>query len=155
MRIPIDFSINDNDTPGSNSAREGIMCYSYLNNDNSWSDAWRWSYTWIGNKMSTLGVGDEAGVAMQYQLLQNYPNPFNPSTIIKYSLAQAGPVTVKVFDVLGREVATLVNGENQPAGNHQVTFGSSSVQSGLSSGMYFYEIKSGSFRDVKKMMLLK
>ncbi len=155
MRIPIDFSINDNDTPGSNAAREGIMCYSYLNNDNSWSDAWRWSYTWIGNKMSTTGVEEQPGVALVYQLLQNYPNPFNPSTIIRYSLAQAGPVSVKVFDVLGREVATLVNGEMQPAGNHQVTFGSSSVQSGLSSGMYFYEIKSGTFRDVKKMMLLK
>lgn len=155
MRIPIDFGINDNDTPGNNSAREGIMCYSVLNNDNSYADVWRWTYTWIGNKMSATGVEDLEGVAVEYQLEQNYPNPFNPSTIIRYSLAQAGPVSVKVFDVLGREVAALVNGELQSAGHHQVTFGTSTIARGLSSGTYFYEIKSGTFRDVKKMMLIK
>ncbi len=155
MRIPIDFSINDNDTPGNNSAREGIMCYAPLNNDNSYADVWRWVHTWIGDKMSTTAVEDEAGMPLVYQLMQNYPNPFNPSTIIKYSIATAGPVTVKVFDVLGREVATLVNGEMQNAGYHEVTFSSGSVARSLSSGPYFYEIRSGAFRDVKKMMLLK
>jgi hypothetical protein len=155
MRIPIDFSLNDNDTPGNNTAREGIMCYSPLNNDNSYSDVWRWTYTWIGNKMTTTGVEQDGGVALVYQLMQNYPNPFNPTTNIRYSLAQAGPVTVKVFDVLGREVATLVNGEVQSAGNHVVNFGTSNVTRGLSSGTYFYEIRSGAFRDIKKMMLIK
>jgi hypothetical protein len=90
-----------------------------------------------------------------YELKQNYPNPFNPSTIISYSLAKSGPVTVKVFDVLGREVATLVNGETQAAGSHQVAFSTSSLARGASSGVYFYRIESGSFRDVKKMMLVK
>ena len=154
-RIPIDFGINDNDTPGNNSAREGIMCYAPLNNDNSWSDVWRWTYTWIGNKSSTVGVDEEPGVVYEYALAQNYPNPFNPSTMIRYSLAQAGPVTVKVFDILGRDVATLVNGEQQAAGNHQVTFSGVSLQRALSTGTYFYEIRSGTFRDVKKMMLIK
>ncbi len=92
---------------------------------------------------------------MEYALLQNYPNPFNPSTIIKYSLAKAGPVSVKVYDVLGREVATLVNGDVQNAGPHQVTFNSNVLRGGVASGVYFYKIESGSFRDVKKMMLLK
>jgi hypothetical protein len=155
MRIPIDFSLNDNETPGNNTAREGIMCYSPLNNDNSYSDVWRWTYTWIGNKMTTTGVEEQTNEPLVYQLLQNYPNPFNPTTNIRYSLAQAGPVSVKVFDVLGREVATLVNGEVQSAGNHVVNFGTSNVTRGLSSGTYFYEIRSGAFRDIKKMMLIK
>ena len=155
MRIPIDFEINDNDTPGSNTARQGMMAYSTLNNDNSYSDVWRWTYTWIGAKSSTLGVNDQPTVANVYELKQNYPNPFNPSTIINYSLAKSGQVTVKVFDVLGREVATLVNGEVQAAGSHQVSFSTSTLARGASSGVYFYRIESGSFRDVKKMMLIK
>ena len=156
MRIPIDFELNDNDTPGSNGAREGQLDYSSLANGTSYSDMWRWTYTWLGSKASTTGVGDQPNNTVNvYKLDQNYPNPFNPSTIIRYSLANNGPVTVKVFDVLGREVATLVNGEVQNAGYHQVAFNSSSLNGGLSSGVYFYRIDSGSFRDVKKMMLLK
>jgi hypothetical protein len=154
MRIPIDFEINDNDTPGDNAAREGIMAYSTLNDDNSWSAVWHWTHTWLGTKSST-GVKDQPTVAYVYELTQNYPNPFNPSTMINYSLAKAGPVTLKVFDVLGREVATLVNGEVQSAGNHQVAFSTSTLAHGASSGVYFYRIESGSFRDVKKMMLIK
>jgi hypothetical protein len=155
MRIPIDFEINDNDTPGNNQAREGQMDYSAQAQGSSYADVWRWTYTWIGAKSSTLGVDDQPGVVNEYALQQNYPNPFNPSTIISYSIAQAGPVTVKVFDVLGREVATLVNGEQQNAGRHQVTFNTAAAASSIASGVYFYKIESGSFRDVKKMMLLK
>ncbi len=155
MRIPIDFEINDNDTPGDPvNGREGMMAYSTLNDDNSWSEVWHWTNTWIGNKSST-GVADKPTLANVYELKQNYPNPFNPSTIINYSLAKSGPVTVKVFDVLGREVATLINGEVQGAGSHQVTFSTASLARGASSGVYFYRIESGSFRDVKKMMLIK
>jgi hypothetical protein len=153
-RIGLDFSINDNDTPGDNTARQGILCYSILNNDNSWSDQFYWTYTWIGNKVSPNGVADNTTEPLQYGLAQNYPNPFNPSTVISYTLAKAGQVSVRVYDLLGREVATLVNGEQQSAGTHQVSFNSASVRS-LSSGVYFYQIESGAFRDVKKMMLLK
>jgi hypothetical protein len=150
MRIPIDFSINDRDATGT---REGIICYSPLNNDNSWAAMWRWTHTWIGSQW-TVGVEQEEGIPMEYALRQNYPNPFNPSTEIRYSLAAAGFTTVKVYDLLGREVATLVNQEQQP-GNYTVRFNTASVSSGLSSGAYFYRIESGNFRDIKKMMLLK
>jgi len=153
MRIPVDFEINDNDTPGNNTAREGMMCYSNFNNDNSYAAPWHWTYTWIGSKESVLGVSTGSTEVLEYRLAQNYPNPFNPSTMINYSIAKSGPVTVKVFDVLGREVATLVNGETQSAGQHQVTF--SVGKNMISSGVYFYTIASGNFRDVKKMMLLK
>ena len=153
MRIPIDFEINDNDTPGSNQAREGQMDYSPYANGTSYADVWRWTYTWVGTK-ATVGVNDRPTVANVYDLKQNYPNPFNPSTQIRYSLEKAGNVSIKVFDVLGREVATLVN-ENQNPGDHAVSFNSASIRGGLSSGVYFYRIESGSFLDVKKMMLLK
>ena len=84
------------------------------------------------------------------ELGQNYPNPFNPSTTISYNLTNAGMVTLKVYDILGREIATLVNDQKQP-GSYRVTFNGSS----LVSGVYFYELRAGSYRDVKKMLLLK
>jgi hypothetical protein len=86
----------------------------------------------------------------EYKLFSNYPNPFNPSTTISYSIKEDGIVTLKVYDILGKEIATLVN-ENKPAGNYEAEFNASS----LPSGMYIYKIQSGSFIDVKKMLLTK
>jgi Subtilase family/Secretion system C-terminal sorting domain/Csp protease B prodomain len=90
------------------------------------------------------------GVPNQYELYQNYPNPFNPSTIIKYSIEKAGFVTLKIYDILGREIKTLIN-EKEPAGNYIVRFNAAN----LSSGVYFYSIHSGDFIQYKKMILLK
>jgi len=95
-------------------------------------------------------VKENAGVPGVYSLEQNYPNPFNPSTKINYSLATTGSVSLKIFDVLGREVMTLVN-EVQVAGQHTAIMNASR----LSSGMYIYKLESGSFSSVKKMMFLK
>lgn len=85
-----------------------------------------------------------------YSLFQNYPNPFNPTTVIGYKLAVSSHVTLKVYDILGREVTTMVN-ERQIAGNHSVTF--SAVN--LPSGVYFYRLQAGSFSETKKLLLLK
>jgi hypothetical protein len=89
-------------------------------------------------------------VPVTYMLSQNYPNPFNPTTVISYALPKAGNVKLVVYDLLGREVKTLVN-EFKTAGNYNVTFDGSSFASGL----YIYRITSGSFTDVKKMILVK
>jgi subtilisin family serine protease len=89
-------------------------------------------------------------ITFPYNLSQNYPNPFNPSTVINYQVANAGIVSLKIYDILGREVATLINGV-KPAGSYSVSFNGSS----LSSGVYFYRMKSGSFITTKKMMVLK
>jgi hypothetical protein len=89
-------------------------------------------------------------VPAQYSLKQNYPNPFNPVTTIAYTLASTGNVKLIVYDILGREVKTLVN-EVQQQGSYTVSFNAS----GLASGVYFYRIKSGSFSDIKKMILVK
>jgi photosystem II stability/assembly factor-like uncharacterized protein len=89
-------------------------------------------------------------VPSSYSLSQNYPNPFNPVTKINYELPKSGLVTMKVYDVLGQEVATLVN-EVKNAGTYNVEFNGAS----LSSGIYFYKLESNGFSDIKKMMLIK
>ncbi len=102
-----------------------------------------------------VGVEDETEILNSYQLYQNYPNPFNPSTKIKYSIppnsnGQTLNVKLVVFDVLGREVAKLVN-EKQLAGNYEVTFDANR----LSSGVYFYQLRAGNFVSTKKMILMR
>ncbi len=146
MRIPIDFAVNDRD---SKTTRDGILCYSTIADDNSYQDMFRWTYTWIGTQWVTA-VANNAFVPGTYALEQNFPNPFNPSTKINYSLGVSGNVTLKIFDVLGREVMTVVN-ENQVAGHHTAIVNAAR----LSSGMYIYKLESGSFSSVKKMMFLK
>ena len=145
MRIPLDFSINDRDA---GTGRDGILAYSSINNDNSWQNMFNWTYTWIGNV--TLGVKQDATVAQSFELSQNYPNPFNPTTTIRYSLPQAGFVTLKVYDLLGREVMSVVN-QHQSEGSYTVSLDAST----LATGMYVYKLESGSFTSVKKMLLLK
>lgn len=85
-----------------------------------------------------------------FSLSQNYPNPFNPATMIRYSSPVSSRVTLKVFDILGNEVATLVDEEKQP-GNYEVEFNAAK----LPSGIYFYQLRTGSFADTKKMIFLK
>jgi hypothetical protein len=86
----------------------------------------------------------------QFNLEQNYPNPFNPSTTIRYTLPIAGFAIIKVYDMLGTEVITLVN-EEKPAGSYEVKFSAN----GLSSGMYFYKLQTNNFIQTRKMLLLK
>jgi Secretion system C-terminal sorting domain len=87
---------------------------------------------------------------LSFSLSQNYPNPFNPSTKIKYSIPQASKVVVKVFDMLGKEISTLVNDEKQ-AGTYELTWNAEN----LPSGVYYYRISSGNYTAVKKMILMK
>jgi len=104
-------------------------------------------------KVSNLPVGveDENNfVADDFSLEQNYPNPFNPSTSIQYRVSNNSQVSIKVYDVLGNEVATLVN-EEKPAGSYEVKFDAV----GLSSGIYFYKLQAGSLVETKKMILMK
>lgn len=88
----------------------------------------------------------------QYLLFQNYPNPFNPSTQISYRIPEMSFVQIKVYDVLGKEVATLVN-EEKPAGNYEAEFRTNDLH--LSSGIYFYRLQAGDFAVTKKMILLR
>ena len=97
------------------------------------------------------GVENDEVLPLQYALLQNYPNPFNPSTRIEYSLPVEGSVTLKIFNILGQEVRTLINNELMSAGRHTVTFEASS----LPTGIYIYRLQTGNYSSNKKMILLK
>ncbi len=96
------------------------------------------------------GIEDEIQPVNTFSLSQNYPNPFNPVTKIGYSLGKYGPVTIKVYDVLGKEIITLLNSE-KPAGIYSVKFDGSN----LASGIYYYQMRSGDFIQTKKLLLLK
>lgn len=98
---------------------------------------------------STNSVDEDKNL-FTYNLDQNYPNPFNPITVIKYHLAEPGYVTISIYNLLGMEIAKLVN-EEKSAGDYTITFNASS----LSSGTYFYKIQAGSFVETKKMLLMK
>jgi len=102
------------------------------------------------------GIEDEQSIIPAvYKLNQNYPNPFNPSTIINYQIPEEGFVTLKIYDILGKEVKTLVN-ENNQAGNYNIRFDASD----LASGIYIYQIRvnnpaSGGYTASKKLVLIK
>lgn len=89
-------------------------------------------------------------IPTEFSLKQNFPNPFNPATKINFSIPKSGNVSLKIYDLLGREVAELINTEMQP-GNYSYDFNAGQ----LSSGMYFSKIEAGQFSQMRKMMLLK
>ncbi len=105
---------------------------------------------WFDGSTSTPELTTQNEIPRAYQLYDNYPNPFNPSTTIRLAIPQNGFVTLKVYDVLGREVQSLISGQME-AGVHSLVFDGSR----FSSGLYFYELNAGKFRTVKKMLLVK
>ncbi len=135
------------------------------NNGSSNGDQWNFAANKVIAVSAATGLEDE-NLLLGFSLAQNYPNPFNPSTIINYHLTINNFVTLKVYDISGKEVAALVNGM-QEAGMHSVTFNSADY--GLTSGVYLYELKaspstgsgtspsagSGTVTMVKKMILSK
>ena len=124
--------------------RPGVSLF----DENDFDPTGAWKYNSYSFALTT-GVNDDI-VVNNFELQQNYPNPFNPNTNIKYSLAERSVVSLKVYDVLGNEVATLVNA-SQEAGAYDVNFNAAN----LASGLYIYTLKTGDFSATKKMMLLK
>lgn len=107
-------------------------------------------YKWTGRDLPVHEVSSH--LPDHFELSQNYPNPFNPTTTIRFSIPVGtyGHTSLRVYDVLGREVRTLVN-ENLQAGSYETTFDGS----GLASGVYFYRLQAGEFVSTKKLLLLK
>jgi hypothetical protein len=127
----------------------------YVTNDQEaeiWGDwsphSWDSNF-WLTGTLIPASV-DDAGILKEFSLLQNYPNPFNPKTSIQYAIGSSQFVTLKVYDVLGNEVATLVNQE-QVVGSYEVDF----TGDRLTSGIYFYQLQAGNLIETKKMILLK
>ena len=105
---------------------------------------------WNSTDEVTSIDNESSNLLNEFSLSQNYPNPFNPSTKISYSIPNQSYVSLKVFDVLGREVAVLVNKE-QPYGNYEIEFDATI----LSSGIYFYRLTAGEYTAGKRMILMK
>lgn len=102
-------------------------------------------------EVSNVGISNTSSIAESYSLSQNYPNPFNPSTNINFSLPRSQAVSLKVYDILGNEVASLVNNENLSPGQYKIDFNASA----LSSGIYYYTLSTADFVNTKKMLLIK
>jgi hypothetical protein len=117
--------------------------------ENSFGTDCAWKYDKISFTVTSVD-GEDGGLVNNFVLDQNYPNPFNPSTTINYTLSERSDVSLKVYDVLGNEVASLVN-TTQEAGKYDVQFDAPK----LSSGLYIYTLNAGNFTSSKKMMLLK
>ncbi|NWG28756.1 MAG: T9SS type A sorting domain-containing protein [Ignavibacteriaceae bacterium] len=101
-------------------------------------------------EISSVDVETTPEIISEFRLEQNYPNPFNPSTTLSFVIGQRSLVSLKLYDVLGNEVATLIN-EEKPAGSYEIEFNAND----LSSGIYFYQLRAGLFVDTKKMILLR
>ena len=132
-----------------NESKYPVLGISYINTQ---SNGMLSSYKQVDyNTETATDVNDEPGqIVNGFKLLQNFPNPFNPATVIKYSVPREQVVTLKVYNLLGSEVATLVN-ENKPAGDYEVRFNAE----GLSSGLYFYKLEAGTYSETKKMLLVR
>ena len=113
-------------------------------------------YYWRADTVIYTGIDDvELGIPQEYAIYQNYPNPFNPTTTIKYDLKQTGDVSLKIYNILGQEVRTLVN-TRQEAGYKSVVWdGLNNYGARVASGVYIYRIEAGEFVKAKKMILMK
>jgi flagellar hook assembly protein FlgD len=108
----------------------------------------RWDSSMVN--ISVVGISENKLNPIEFKLYNNYPNPFNPSTTLRYSIPEASLTTLKIYDELGKEVATLVN-ENKSAGTYEVEFSAKD----LASGIYYYTLQAGSFSKTNKMILIK
>ena len=145
------FTVNLKDFTNIDSGKVDIKI-SFTNNSNLTTDWILEPAFTVGNFITSVETDSikTAPLPKQYMLYSNYPNPFNPSTVISYALPRSSNVTLKVYDMMGREVTTLVN-KTQEAGHHTVQFDASK----LSSGVYFYSIKAEGFLASRKMLLIK
>ncbi len=116
---------------------------------NHLTNAWKFSQNMMGANLKK-STGENALVPKEFGMSQNYPNPFNPTTTINYQLPVQNHVSLKIYDILGNLVKTLVDDEQAP-GYYNVTWNAS----GFASGVYFYRIISGSYVSTKKLLLLK
>jgi hypothetical protein len=106
------------------------------------------------NANKGTGVQETVSLPSAYKLYQNYPNPFNPSTTISYDVPESGKVMIKIYNLLGKEICTLVNEEKQ-AGTYKIAFSTSNAATNLASGVYFYRMQTGNYVETKKLVLLK
>jgi len=146
MAIPMDQNSAHQIVPDWNDlVNTPITIYIDLGNDGTIDDSLE-----IKNQITNVDDRGNLYIPKEYKLEQNYPNPFNPTTTIKYSIPKESFVSLKIYNLIGEEVATLVN-EEKTIGNYKIEFDAT----GLPSGIYFYRLQAGSFVDTKKMIIVK
>jgi len=145
MRTPFELMIHDND----GGSWEGMLTLSNTNDDNAHQTCEVWSNTWIGDQATILET-DQDLVAHKFALFPNYPNPFNPVTTIRFSLPEKQHVTLQIYNLIGQEVATVINKE-LPAGFHNLIWNAANMPSGV----YLYRLASKKKAISNKMILLK
>lgn len=147
------------DTWTENRVALGVGWYYHHNHGYYGESSWNYTYQLIGLRKDGVLYGDTVVTSIDdhltnppqtYVLDQNYPNPFNPTTTIKFQIPHSSLVTLKVFDLLGGEVATLVNEEMGP-GTYERVFNAE----GLASGVYLYQLNAGSFVQTRKLLILR
>ena len=150
--VPMNIGLNDADESG---LRDSQIHWSTKRNadGNWWHTPAQWPVVAITGRLTWTGRTDEeVDVPVTYSLLQNYPNPFNPATTIAFTLASDEPVTLTVFDALGRRVVTLLDNERMASGRHHVRFDARD----LASGVYFYQLRAGdSYMESRRMLVVK
>jgi|GEM_PF-2845124 len=144
--VGLELQQDDNDGAG----RDVVTKWWEDLGDSSWQYACSWGTAVLGGEVVVGVDGNTKPVPTSFSLSQNYPNPFNPSTKISFSVIESGLVTLKIYNVLGQEIATLINNE-LTSGVHEVEFSASN----LPSGVYIYKLENGNSSITKKMMLLK
>jgi hypothetical protein len=126
--------------------------------DNTLGENWAASFGYgtPGKINDTFVDVDEKteSIPNEFTLYQNYPNPFNPGTLIRFSIPQNSFVTLKIYDIIGNEIAILIN-EEKSAGNYEVEFSSLKNNLKISSGVYLYQLRANDFMETKKMILIK
>lgn len=125
---------------------------SVIVDSNPEDDRWNFAPSKTIN-ITTVGVNNSGSLVKSFNLEQNFPNPFNPATKINFTLDKAALVTLKVYDINGKEVSSLINSKNYAVGNYSISFDAAKFN--LNSGVYFYKLEADGFSEVRKMMLVK
>ena len=146
MKIPLDIYFHDND----NGEFQGRVGFSRFSTDQQWNNPREWAWTWIGNQSTVADVDDNDIITGNFALYPNYPNPFNPVTSIKFSLPEDQIVSLKIYNIAGQVIQTLVDGK-YIAGTHAVQWNASTS----ASGVYFYRLQAGDRSITQKMILVK
>ena len=149
MQMALEIAVMDADA---NNERQGIVTWSQLDEDGAYRDVTQWAYTWLlpPDYWACGDVEDNTSNPTDFTIDQNYPNPFNPETKISFNLKSATHVTIKVYNVLGAEITTLID-DFQTPGKHTLSFNAVN----LASGIYFFRMNAGGVSTSRKMMLVK
>lgn len=159
MFIPFKIDVNDNDTTfdalkGSES-RKHQLSFGATFEAAGWPNPFGWAGRAVITTVPKTGVAEIVNRPSRYELAQAYPNPFNPTTNISYKIARGGHVSLVIYDVLGREIKTLVNKEMAPGEYHLTWDGTDNFGKSVGSGIYFYQLRTGDFTKVQKVTLMK